>query len=479
MYSFLSKKFHQTDSNDAPNLVSSFTGSDPLVDFDDNINDCSQYHHQSRVTLHEFEEKNLVMEASISAITWFQGNIQTAARNVRCRLKEIIKLNPWLLGRLVRNTEDRSRPLQLVYDEGLYDPAEYEIDELFIFHSIHDVERSYTFSIDMSLQETTRLANEYDFTVKPAKSLIDQDEPIFKIAIVPDSSRPNQFALITSLSHRVGDGFTFYSLYKMLDPKRPVILLNPERKLDVVRQIEESMGKKMLEGIGGFWVKVLFAKDIIMSKLRGDQWSQKIFLLDDNHIKRVKQNLEASKESGRTPSTNDIVVSSCFDVSKPDLGLMCINFRGKINNCNESDAPNYFNTIIYRPRDYATPALIRESISGECFERAAKPPTELLKSTPTLMMKKVHVSICTNWATFNNDDFSLGPSFQQVLHMPLKDMRYASPSLISNFTVFKPWPGKIAICVAGSPKMVECFSRASFVLRNPEVSNVDVASHFV
>lgn len=464
----------------APGLMASITAGDPMSfdDIDDDVLDLSTV-GQRKVTLHEFEEKNLVMEASISAITWFEGNIQSAARLIRSRLKDIITKNPWMLGRLVRDPEVRPSPLQLVFSEES-DPTETDIDELFLFHRIHDVERDYTFSLGMNLQETTKLAQEYGYTVKPAKLLIDQDEPVFKVAIVPDSEKPNQFALITSMSHRVGDGFTFYSLYKMLDPKRPIIALCPERKLDVVSRIEDSMGKKMLEGIGGFWVKMLFARDILLSKVKGAKWAQKIFLLNDTYIKTVKEGTNDGSDScgnkRRRLSTNDVIVSDCFKVSKPDLGLMSINFRGRIENCYENDAPNYFNTIIYRPPDYASPDLIRESISGKRFKRASKPPTTLLTSSPYLMASNVHVSICTNWATFNDDDFSLGPDFHQILHMPLKDMQYAAPSLISNFTVFKASPGKIAICATGTPEMVESFSKSKLVLS--KAADDEIAKYF-
>ena len=57
-------------------------------------------------------------------------------------------------------------------------------------------------------------------------------------------------------------------------------------------------------------------------------------------------------------------------------------------------------------------------------------------------------------------------------------MHYVSPSLISNFTVFKPSPGTIVICVAGSLKTVKWFFRISFILSDPVVLNVDVGSHF-
>lgn len=443
--------------DDAPGLVSSFTaGSTAAIRFED-ISEDTDFGTR-KVTLHEFEEKNLVMEASISAITWFDGNIQAAARIVRSRLKEIVKKNPWLLGRLKRDLEGSSSPLQLVFDEES-ESTDADVDELFLFRSVHDVDSSYTFSLGMNLQVTTKRAQEYGYTVKPAKQLIDKDEPVFKLAIVPDSTARNRFAVVTSLSHRVGDGFTFYSLYKMLDPKRPIVALCPERKLDVVGRIEESMGKKMLEGIGGFWVKILFARDMLLSKIRGSKWSQKIFLLNDDYVDSVKE----MHRVDRRLSANDVIVSDCFKVSRPDLGLMSINFRGRIENCNVDDAPNYFNTIIYRPRDYATPALIRESISGKRFERAAKPPTKLLTSSPSLLATNLHVSICTNWATFNDDDFSLGPQFKQILHLPLKDMQYAAPSLISNFTIFKPCPGKVAICATGTPEMVQEFSNTSLV----------------
>jgi hypothetical protein len=467
-------KVQPTSRDSVPPLRSSFTAGDSF-----SFNDFNESSDLSRtsVKLHEFEEKNIVMEASISSITWFKGNIQDAARCVRSRVKGIFAKNPWLNGRLMSDPENGPASLQLVFDEKFY-LTEYEIDKVFYFKSVHDIENSHAFYLGMNFQETTKLAQEYGYTVKPAKSLIDSDEPIFKVSIVPDSSQKNQFALIVSLCHRVGDGFTFYSLYNMLDPTKTIVALNPKRKLDVVKRIEERMGKKMMEGIGGFWIKLLFARDMLLSKVRGDKWAQKMFIVDHDHVKTVKENKDWLQECERSPSTNDIIVSECFNVSKPDSGMMSINFRGRIENCDKYDAPNYFNTILYRPRDYATPALIRKSISGNSFAGAAEPPTTMLLSSPSLMTKNIHVSICTNWATFTEDSFSLGPELTQILHMPLKDMQYAAPSLISNFTVFKPWPKAIAICATGTPEMVDSLSRTSLTISNPCNMDPDAAPYF-
>ena len=445
--------------SDPPSLSSSFTtGAFPNSKEFDELYELGQ---QNRVTLHEFEEKNIVMDAPISSITWFSGDVQSAASLIRSRVKAIAAKNPWICGRLQREyCGDNTSPMQLVYKET--SGGEMNIEDLFIFHSIHDLYKSHDFCLGLNLQETTMLAKKYEYIVKPAKELVDFDEPIFKVAVIPDSSQPNQFALTVSLSHRVGDGFTFYALYNMIGGD-PIVSLNPERNLDVVKSIEERMGKKMLEGINGLWVKLLFVRDILWSKVKGAKWGQKIFLLNEEYVKSVKEDESALEVCGRIPSTNDIIVSTCFKVAKPDVGLMCINFRGRIENCGEFDAPNYFNTIIYRPRDYDSPSLIRKSITGGRFERAGTPPTVLIASTPMLLMGNCHVSICTNWSTFYSDNFTLGPDIKHILHLPLKDMQYAAPSLMSNFTIFKPCPGKIAICVTGTPEMVESMSRSHLV----------------
>ena len=41
--------------------------------------------------------------------------------------------------------------------------------------------------------------------------------------------------------------------------------------------------------------------------------------------------------------------------------------------------------------------------------------------------------------------------------MPLKDMKYAAPSLLSNVTIYKPISNLTALLVTGTPEMVKRF----------------------
>ena len=114
---------------------------------------------------------------------------------------------------------------------------------------------------------------------------------------------------------------------------------------------------------------LLFIKSIILSKIRRETWKQKTFLIDSSYIEETKQN--SPLEEVKYITTNDIITSISFKLAKTDMGMMPINFRGRIEDCGDIDAPNYMNTIMYRPPDYETPELIRQSLQTKVMKRAA------------------------------------------------------------------------------------------------------------
>ena len=143
---------------------------------------------------------------------------------------------------------------------------------------------------------------------------------------------------------------------------------------------------------------------------------------------------------------------------------MTVNFRDRVKDCTKMHGGNYFNTVRYRPEDFAKPALIRKSIGVKKISRAFEPATQALPNTPVLLqMKTPHLSICTNWSSYYDDDFMLDNSFKELLHVPLKDMRYASPTLMSNCTIFKLWPGQLAVCVTATAERINRFAEHPMV----------------
>jgi len=83
--------------------------------------------------------------------------------------------------------------------------------------------------------------------------------------------------------------------------------------------------------------------------------------------------------------------------SRADQAMMAVNFRGRVENLSEELAGNYQDVIRYRAPDYASPALIRQSV--DALRRASQPPTALLTWLGHLGCRS-H-AVVTNWASFD------------------------------------------------------------------------------
>ena len=115
--------------------------------------------------------------------------------------------------------------------------------------------------------------------------------------------------------------------------------------------------------------------------------------------------------------------------------------------------------------DYTSPQAIRKSISGGNYEPISGSKARRQVNQASNLMKDIHLTICTNWSTFSpKGGLSLGSNDKQLIHLPLKDMRYAPPSLISNLTIFAPWSNDIAVAVSGTQEMIDKFAHHPMVL---------------
>ena len=116
--------------------------------------------------------------------------------------------------------------------------------------------------------------------------------------------------------------------------------------------------------------------------------------------------------------------------------------------------------------DYTSPQAIRKSISGGNYEPISGSKARRQVNQASNLMKDIHLTICTNWSTFSpKGGLSFGSNVKQLIHLPLKDMRYAPPSLISNLTIFAPWSNDIAVAVSGTQEMVDKFVHHPMVSR--------------
>ena len=123
-------------------------------------------------------------------------------------------------------------------------------------------------------------------------------------------------------------------------------------------------------------------------------------------------------------------------------------------------------TESHKSNSLAIVSDVSAAISGGNYEPVSGSKARRQVNQASNLMKDIHLTICTNWSTFSpKGGLSLGSNVKQLIHLPLKDMRYAPPSLISNLTIFAPWSNDIAVAVSGTQEMLDKFVHHPMVLR--------------
>ena len=172
-------------------------------------------------------EISYTMIGAISSITFYQGDVPSSI--IIERLKEILRVNSWLAGRLIKRT---GKQLQLIY------PKEFSESKLHKhFHEVNIF--NYNLPKDQQFSEhyqTQTLLNHVEpYFVKRGYQCINKDEPLFNIIIIKvfdeENQPPNKTAFVMSLCHTIGDGKDFYTIYSFFHPHRSIYPLNPIRDL--------------------------------------------------------------------------------------------------------------------------------------------------------------------------------------------------------------------------------------------------------
>lgn len=370
----------------------------------------------------------------------------------------MLEKNPWLTARLVKkNTVDGV--VALAYPP-IFEP-EQAIDQHFSVYGLGEV--------GFSLSSPYEALVDCLLPVQCARSkpATDEDEPLFKVAVVPiepedvgdSQAAPLQeamtlpgFALVVSMNHTLGDGHTYYSLYGMLSADTDVEVLDPvrveafeEAKTDVIGVKENAMFTSAGLGLG-----------IVGTFLGGKLAHRKpqnvaIHAVDPAWVAQEKAR---AKEEGEVPfiSTNDALTSWFFREMKSDLNIMVANFRSRepsILGLTEQHVGNYEANVPYFPGDVESPALIRQSIrsadGGFRARRAGSPPTQIPKFS-TLVRNKC--AIMTNWASFYRDVALKDAESNTItprLHLPIMEPDGLITSVWNSGVVFCPRAGDLGM----------------------------------
>ena len=406
-----------------------------------------------RIISYEKEVKLLAVEASsfivglpgVSTTTVYEGNFQAVVSFLSERVLQVVRLNPWLVGHLVKKDER----LYLRYNETIT-----ANDSSLFFNVIDDTTTSAHLDDAYSPRELNpALALLLDAYLVPQGTALIGVCPapaLFKVSLL--KMHANRFMLVTSISHIIADGSTYYALHCMLGkgslPHAQPRALCVERVRQLKPKVDALIGgnNKMMESMSwltspGSLLRIIslfvagprqrYFMNIVPTSWATQQKKKAVIAATDAGIKTVSY-----------VSTNDCIMSALANVNRDKVVLMAVNLRGRVPGLEiEKDlAGNYEQALpfLFEDVDYAW--KVREAISSSHLCRISK------KSLPGFCESSswnCGVSLVTNWATFYHDvEF---PKASLIRHMPAPPLDTSKVPMCV-YIIFSPREGELEFC---------------------------------
>ena len=424
------------------------------------------------LTLLESETSMLMLDvAATSTVTFATGDHAAAAAYLRQRLEQIVAANPWLSGRLDKQAGDVGGAV-LVYGAGTAGDGGDAVSALFT----HCAPGSCSAVLRRDSTYEAMSGATLPLLVKTGNQCVGRaDEPLFRVSVVPDAAAPAaRWALVVSLSHVIADGHTFYAVHNMLSDGAPIVRLEPRRKPEAMAAAARAMGGEAETGFLGnpsAGMLVFSLRAMLLSKVLGPAAVVGVYALNEAFVAARKA--EAASDGVPFVSTNDVIQSTLCRATRCDVGTMHVNFRGRIaeGDLDEQSAGNYEDMLVMRPPDFASPALVRRSISppaaahAEAWLKRAAEPATALPTMAEFLWGMRSINFVSNWSTFARVlELKEGCGSQVELHLPLVDAAAVPARGFSGCFVFRSAPGApLGLCVAGSQEIVDAVVRSGLV----------------
>ncbi len=371
------------------------------------------------------EESSTIIkgENGVTTITFYLGDQARATAALRARLKEIVDVNPWLAGRLVKNKKHKN--LQLAY------PAAPLSDKL-LDRIFHEDPSQVQIGSEMGYEELFNAAK--SAVVKKGAKIINKPDYVSRLTVVPDMhSGGNGFAVIFSISHVAADGYTYYRIFNQLFTNRPVEPLQVKRKQQAADKVVDVVGQRSFK----FFHSAPFILNLLKGAIFGKKTKYYGFYVAPERIKQAKGEVNGSAAAGVDfVSTNDILSSSFARATGSRICIMAVNLRSWIKDIASNDAGNYAGGLLFDDETCARPANIRKAFqTGLPIPTTAKP---FPKFGEALRCK---LSLISSWSDFQESHDLEG--CEQRLHLPLYDAKAAFP--LDTAVIFKAKPEKLAV----------------------------------
>jgi hypothetical protein len=363
------------------------------------------------VALNTLESKLMRFKGGISACNLFQSeNKEASIANIKERFQQIVISNPWLKGSCSKGKKGQ---VYLNFDNS-------DTDSSPLIHS-----GQAPSSLNEYSNYTDVLNSCEAYIVEKAFKLYKKKDRLSKLVILHLDE--NRLLLMFSLSHLIGDGFTFYEIFNMLSNNNEVVSLNVIRKSEIDR-VSDIIPKENSNFLFNprmiFWaIGRAFSRKRMLIKS---------FELNESYIENMKQK---AKDKGIVDfiSTNDILSSCYAQLCDSNALIMAINFRDRIPSISKMDAGNYEDLLVINKENTRNSEILR-SLINDLANQARKinlpKGSAMAKSNPVLI---------TNWAGFSQ---TLEVKHaKELIHMPLYTSREIT---FDSCIVYKPKSGVVS-----------------------------------
>ena len=403
-------------------------------------------------------------EPPISTLSWFPlkllDNTTTTTSIFQEALNERIHLilqhNPWLQGRIVAGSKKGS--MNLVWEEEeSSSPKKNKPMMVQVAPPDHSQQLSKFQTRPVSIDDI-----DVKNLVKPYTTLPMSDQgPLWKITLLlpTTSTETNSVGVILTVSHFVADAHTYYQLYHMLTGRIPVKALDmsniPNNNVDSDQlAVDKLFGTQAWDFVHG---PVSLLKGIlglvelhVHEKLFGDgsrTGTEYWYQVDQNVMEELKTKLIKEDPDRSIISTNDILSSWFLSRTDCAFGLMCCNYRNKLEGHGDSLGRNYWGC--YALNEFTTPHQVRHQMTQSVEAKDA----EVYPTMKELLQKPL--GIVSSWtgtdpiSIHDQSGFLFGPP---TSFWPLFDFATYCPL---NFCVMRTWTmpdGKTGVYLAGDSK---------------------------
>jgi len=379
-------------------------------------------------TIPQIDVDELSNFPSITTITLMDSWTAAHTDKLRAAVKDVVAANPILSGKVVAGEGSKGLAIAPAEHKTL-DPATLNVvagpsD----FEPPADIVARCSYCQDV----LGPLVPDLGTTIQQKAS----GGPLFNVSIIklPD----HRAAYAVSLSHIVGDGWTYYALIDQLDclvnekTLEPLVWDDPglSREIDYWSERDKFRASKL-------WLPALMCR-MFYNYLTDGKSFQLIEVIDSGAMAELKK---ASRGTAAFVSTNDVVTAAVYEIFDNKLAMMALNLRStnRLPGLPSRIAGNFERGLLH-PRALAagSPAFMREKLLSSPSGFFGK------NEVPLWPMVTSDWGLVTNWASLTK--FIVTPGTTVSCHMPGGS---------GNEGVFQ-WPLNIAIVFQADPVTILC-----------------------